>query len=184
MYIFNGLLFYNWRTMQNLDSTLVSMGHIAGPFGVRGWCWAHGDTQYADSLLDYQTWYLGQPEKWRQLAIEDIALNNKGIVVKFVGVDDRDAAFALRGLQIAVARADFPAPAEDEYYWSDLIGLRVENLKGESLGLVKELFATGANDVLVSATAEKEYLMPFVAAIVQKVNLAEKIVIVDWELDY
>jgi len=98
-------------------------------------------------------------------------------------VDERDAAYALRGQEISVARCELPPPDENEYYWSDLIGLTAVNREGMILGQVDSLMESGAHDVLV-IKGKREHLIPFVAAIVGKVDLAGGTIEVDWGEDY
>jgi len=133
------------------------------------------------------------------MVVETAKLHNDVIVVKLQGIDDRDAAFACKGKQIAVPREQLPEPDENEYYWSDLIGLRVKNSQGVDFGLITEVFETGANDVLVvkpdvvepnvaNADADKqkpqERLLPFVATVVLEVDLKAKTMLVDWDEDF
>lgn len=166
---------------------LVVMGYVRGAFGVQGWLKVHADTEYADSLFDYPVWWFAKPgaqATWVAHSVEDCALHTKALVAKLAGVNDRDQADALRGFQIAVARHELPPPAEDEYYWRDLIGLAVVNLAEESLGQVVRLMETGAHDILVARDAERERLIPFVQRYIIRVDLPAKRIVVDWELDY
>ena len=90
-----------------------------------------------------------------------------------------------------VSRASFPTAEPDEYYWVDLIGLTVVNLQGETLGTVTGLLDTGPHSVLRIAPGGDgaggeavERPVPFVAAYVNDVSLAERRITVDWGLDY
>lgn len=159
------------------------MGHIGVPFGVRGWVKIHAHTEYSDGLLEYPTWWLGRNGQWREVRVADSELHSKSLVVHLDGCDDRDAAAALRGNEIAVPRAALPEPAANEYYWSDLIGLSVLNAEQQVLGKVSELLETGANDVLV-VQGEREILIPFVPHVIQEVDLAAGVIRVDWGLDW
>lgn len=163
---------------------IVVMGQIGAPFGVRGWVHAYADTENPDSLMDYAVWRVGKPGGWQCYKVEEIELHAKSIVVKFEGIADRNAAAALRNAQIGVLRSELPEPEEGEYYWSDLIGLEVINLRGERLGEVAQLFATGANDILVVRDGETERLLPFVKSVVQSVDATDRKITVDWGLDY
>ena len=80
-------------------------------------------------------------------------------------------------------RGAFPAAQENEYYWADLIGLKVVNEQDEDLGTVSRVFGTGANDVLVVKN-ERERLIPFIGEVVKKVDLAGRVIRVDWGSDY
>jgi 16S rRNA processing protein RimM len=108
-----------------------------------------------------------------------------GIVAELPGVTDRDAAAALVGSEIGVARSALPPPAPGEYYWSDLEGLEVSTVEGVSLGTVSHLLATGANDVLVVRNADRERLIPFlVGQFVTEVDLEAGRVTVDWDPEF
>jgi 16S rRNA processing protein RimM len=113
------------------------------------------------------------------------------VVVTAEGLDDRNAAEALRGARVFVSRAAFPTPDTDEFYWVDLIGLDVVNREGQALGRVEDLLDTGPHCVLrcVAAPAEgdktgAERLIPFVSAYIDSVSLADRRIVADWGLDY
>lgn len=159
------------------------MGHVGVPFGVRGWVKLHAYTEYSDSLLDYPVWWVGKNGNWREVKVLDSEVHSKSLVVHLAGCDDRDAAAALRGSEIAVPRDALPKPAENEYYWSDLIGLNVLNVEQQSMGKVSGLLETGANDVLV-VQGERERLIPFVPQVIQEVDLAAGTIRVDWGMDW
>lgn len=167
-----------------LDSDLVIMGYVSGAFGVRGRVKIQASTEHVDSLLDYSTWWLGKDGKWKEVRYEDSAVQPKALVAKLEGVADRTQAEAMRGYQIAVPRSEFPEPEEDEFYWTDLIGLQVFNKEDILLGKVDSLLESGANDLLVVNDGSKKRLIPFVNAIVLEVSLEDKRILVDWGVDY
>jgi 16S rRNA processing protein RimM len=112
-----------------------------------------------------------------------------GIVAWAEGIDDRSAAEALRGARVFMARSDFPATTDGEYYWVDLIGLAVENRAGQPLGTVRDLLTTGPQTVLVldgEVVDGKpvERMIPFVAAFIDQVDLAGRRIVADWQPDY
>lgn len=112
------------------------------------------------------------------------------VVATAEGLDDRNAAEALKGSRVFVSRSAFPTPDEGEFYWIDLIGLDVVNPQGEALGRVTDLIDTGPNSVLRlegEAGADgkpTERLIPFVSAYILSVSLADKRIVADWGLDY
>lgn len=163
---------------------LVGMGFIAGSFGVRGWVRVVASTEYADSLLDYSTWWLGRDGKWTAYTVEDSNVQPKSLNAKLKGVESPEAAMTLKGCTVSVPRSAMPAAEEGEYYWADLIGMDVINRQDENLGRVDSLLQTGANDVLVVKDGATERLLPFVAAVVETVDLATKVIRVDWGLDF
>ena len=108
-------------------------------------------------------------------------------------VPDRNAAEALRGARVFIGRGSFPTPEPDEFYWVDLIGLAVVNRERERLGTVVGLIDTGPHSVLRvvpdvlpagMSSQEAERLIPFVGAYVDAVSLEQKLITVDWGLDY
>jgi len=159
------------------------MGRIAAPFGIKGWIKVQPYSEDPGTLMDFASWRLGRGEQQAHYSVEAVQDHGKALVAKLAGIDDRDAAYALRGQAISVAKRDLPPPEENEFYWSDLIGLTVVNREGAELGKVDSLMEGGANDLLVVKGA-REHLIPFVAAFVGKVDLAGGTIEVDWGEDY
>lgn len=169
---------------ESAPEDLISMGYVSGAFGVRGALKVVSDTQYADSLLDYSSWWLGDGVRWQHWEVVDVTVHPKHLVATLKGLDDRDVAESLRGKQVAVPRSAMPEPDDGEFYWADLIGVSVSNVQGEALGVIESLLATGANDVLVVRDGDTERLIPFVDSVVLKVDLETRQMQVDWGLDY
>ena len=113
----------------------------------------------------------------------DARVHGSAVVAQMQGSEDRDAAARLRGNEVAVPRSALPAAKDNEFYWADLIGLKVENVAGQDLGEVVRILETGANDVLV-VRGEREHLIPFVAVVVNDVDIANGVIRVDWGADY
>jgi 16S rRNA processing protein RimM len=161
----------------------VVMGRIAAPFGIKGWVKVQPFSEDPGTLMDFASWRVGRGEQQEHYSVEAIQDHGKALVAKLAGIDDRDAAYALRGQEISVAKSDLPPPQENEFYWSDLIGLKVVNREGIELGTVDSLMESGANDLLV-VKGTREHLIPFVAAFVGKVDVAGGTIEVDWGEDY
>lgn len=170
---------------------MVVMGHIVGPYGILGWIKVLPYTEYVDGLADYPAWWLGRGDgQWREVKVNECAVHGSVLTALLEHHSDRTAAARLKGLQVAVPRSQLPVlskSGKDGYYWSDLIGLEVVNLEGESLGKVTGLLETGANDVLqVQSLKEhgRERLIPFIAQVISRVDLSASRITVDWGLDY
>ncbi|MCU0840529.1 MAG: ribosome maturation factor RimM [Thiobacillaceae bacterium] len=162
---------------------MVVMGRVAAPYAVQGWVKVQPFTDYLDSLLDYPVWWLGRAGEWRAHRLLEGRPHTKVLLARLEGIDSREAAEDIQGMEIAVPRGELPPAEEGEYYWDDLIGLEVANTAGASLGRVQGLMETGAHDVL-RVRGERETLIPFTAPIVQSVDLAAGRIVVDWEADY
>jgi 16S rRNA processing protein RimM len=162
---------------------LVIMGRILAPRGIKGWLKIKTFSEEADALADFDVWWLKQGERWSQRNVEATELVHLGFSAKLEGVEDRNAAELMRGIEVAVSRGDLP-DHEDAIYWVDLIGLEVVNLAGEALGTVDSLMETGANDVLVVKSGDKNLLIPYTERTVHEVDLKVKRVVVEWQRDW
>ncbi|MDK4679552.1 ribosome maturation factor RimM [Kingella negevensis] len=162
----------------------VAMGYIKGVFGVRGWVKVQPSTEYIDSLLDYPEWRLVKDKDVQIVEVEAGKIAGDELQVKFSHIHDRDDAALLRGYTIEISRDSFAETEEDEYYWTDLVGMQVVNREGAQLGKVTKLMETGAHDVLVIRGESGDILIPFVSHYIDDVNKETKIITVDWGLDY
>lgn len=169
-------------TAEDTDRWVV-VGQINGFYGVRGWVKVFSQTAPREGIAAYKPLYLKRDGSWHPIVIAEGRLQGKGVVLKFEGIDDRDAAAALMGAELAVKRSQLPPTAADEYYWTDLVGLAVVNQDGVDLGTIDHLFETGANDVIV-VRGDRERLIPFVqGSVIKRVDLAARRMDVDWDAD-
>jgi len=182
----------------------VEVGRVVGAWGIKGLIRVQPFSKDPQALFSSRRWFIRPPESPGPRPASAAALppvlritqsreHGDSVVAGAQELADRNAAEALRGARVYIARSSFPTAAEGEYYWIDLIGLAVVNREGQALGTVVDLIDTGAHAVLrvqrAEATArtpeaEAERLIPFVAAYVDDVNLAERCITVDWGLDY
>lgn len=179
----------------------IEVGRVVDAWGVKGWIKVQPFASDPQALFSSRRWFVKPPEAAdiRQfgtkpaasfpslLKVTEAKEHGDGVVAQVQEVSDRTAAEALRGARLFVGRSSFPTADADEYYWVDLIGLSVLNRQGEALGTVVGLLDTGPHSVLRIQPAEpkaEERLVPFVAAYIDDVNLAEKRITVDWGLDY
>ena len=159
------------------------MGRIAAPFGIKGWVKVQPFSEDPGTLMDFESWRIGRGEQHKQYSVETSQDHGNALVAKLAGIDDRDAAYALRGQEISVERSHLPPPEANEFYWSDLIGLTAINREGVELGKVDSLMESGAHDLLV-IKGKREVLIPFVERFVGKVDIAAGRIEVDWGEDY
>jgi 16S rRNA processing protein RimM len=178
-----------------LPEDAVEVGRIADAWGVKGWFKVLTYSAHPEALFSSKEWFLLPTEKGPQvfsgvvsLSIQESKVHSDTVVANAIGLDDRNAAEALRGSRIFIARSCFPAAATDEYYWVDLIGLDVVNRQDESLGIVRELLSTGPQTVLVIEYLQDgkllERMIPFVSVYIDEVSLPSRRIRVDWQLDY
>lgn len=168
---------------------MIIMGRIVAPFGIQGWVKIH---PFGDDPLSWKKmpqWWLSPDDtaedaRWTAYKLTGCRAHGKSWIAAFDGVSDRTGAEALTRQFIAAPREAMPETGSNEYYWGDLIGLPVENEAGEALGTVTSLLSAGAHDVLQVTDGEDEHLIPFVAAYVLDVDLAERRIRVVWQKDW
>ena len=179
----------------DLPADAIEVGRILDAWGIKGWFKIQPYSADPEALFSSKDWYLAPTEKGpktfsgtRLLHVKESKTHAGSVVASSHQVPDRNAAEALRGARIFIARSSFPTPSDDEYYWVDLIDLQVVNREGVLLGTVRELLSTGPQTVLVvgyehdGATAER--MIPFVSAYVDAVDLPARRITVDWQPDY
>lgn len=160
------------------------MGRVAGLYGLRGWLKVYSYTEPRNGIIDYNPLYLEIGGQWWPINVEAGRVHGKGVIVKLADYDDRDAAAALIGCDIAVRRDQFPELESGEYYWADLEGLRVITVGGTELGTVDHLFKTGANDVMV-VKGNRERLIPFLRdQVIVDIDLEQGVMQVDWDPEF
>lgn len=126
-------------------------------------------------------WYLGEERQSYRLL--DGREQGHRIVAQLEGVSSREQADGCIGRIVSVPLETLPALPEGEYYWRQLEGLQAVTPSGALLGVVHHLFETGANDVLVIRRGGEEILVPYVPAVVGKVDLDKRLIELDWETD-
>ncbi len=188
----------------SLPGDAVELGRIQDAWGIKGWIRILPHSADTEALFAASQWFLQPPEArfargflafsgCVSVSVEEIKAHADGLVARLEGVNDRNAAEALKGARIYLSRSAFPATPDGEYYWVDLIGLDVVNREGAHLGVVRDLMPTGPHSVLVLEYTEQtsegveqvaERMIPFVAAYVDDVNQAERKITVDWQVDY
>ena len=184
----------------------IEVGRIVDAWGLKGWLKVQPFATDPQALFSSRRWYLKPSDKVgvvrpafpggnfpSLLKITEVKDHGELVVAQAREVPDRTSAEALRGARVFVGRASFPTAATDEFYWIDLIGLAVVNRQSERLGTVTGLLDTGPHSVLRVApdddaaqptAPEAERLIPFVAAYIDDVSLAQRLITVDWGLDY
>lgn len=171
------------RHMNDPDGAKVIVGQFGAAYGVRGWIHVKSYTEQPLHIVDYPEWWVNCRGEWRRVVVTEHKAHQHDLVVKLKNCDDRDQARVYTNLMIAVSRQSLPNLPDHEFYWTDLIGMNVLNLQGQILGQIDHLLKTGANDVLV-IKGEYPCLLPYTDHVVKSIDLENKILRVDWDLDY
>ena len=160
---------------------------MIGAFGVTGWVKVEPYTESNEALLDYRQWWVRPKSRteWRSMEVQSARLHGDSVIAQLAGIDDRDAALALKGSELGVPREALPAAGEGEIYWSDLVGLQVVNGEGRVLGRVQEIVEHGAHPLLqVVSESGATRLIPYVSAVVDALDVERGRIEVDWGEDY
>ncbi|MEI6744504.1 MAG: ribosome maturation factor RimM [Methylococcaceae bacterium] len=164
---------------------LLHVGKISGVFGIKGWVKIFSFTNHREDILKYSPWLLRKNDATQSAEVIVGQLQSKGVVAQLKGITDRNDAEALIGWDIFIDHAKLPPAKPDEYYWSDLVGLQVENTEGVTLGVIDSLLETGANDVIIVQDKERQHAIPFIQPqVVLEIDLAARKMRVDWDADF
>ncbi len=160
----------------------IIVGKINGFHGVKGFIKVFSESRPREGILDYSRFFMKRQGDWKILEVEVGQKHSKHILLKFKGYDSRDAVEPLLGTELFIERADMPELEDGSVYWTDLYGLKVINHDNVELGIIDDIFETGANDVIAVKSAKGEILIPFsLEYIIMEINLEEGYVQVDWD---
>src|SRR5512134_1470918 len=152
------------------------MGRVAGTYGVRGWIRVDAPQE---ALGACRTWWIGGSS----YAVEQVKEHSGALLAQLGGLKNREAAQKLKGSKVFVQREALPPPQAGHYYLADLVGLEVVNERGEALGVVKRWVFNGAQDVMELA-GDRTRLVPWIPAVVRKVDLLQRRIEVEWGADW
>ena len=157
------------------EDSLILIGRIRSPAGLRG-------ELHVELLSDVP----GRFDAGQEVliggaphSIQRARSTNKGLLVKFRGVDSRQDAEQLRDEPVFIGDEHAHPPPPGSYFHYQLIDMRVVTAGGDELGLITDILQTGANDVYVVKGAEKETLVPALADVVKSVDTERGVMIVD-----
>ena len=157
----------------------ICLGQIGAPHGVRGEVRLHSFTANPTAIATYGPL---ETEDGRVFKIESLRPAKHAFVAKLSGVADRDTAERLAMTKLYVPRERLPEPGEaNEFYHADLIGLRAVDNTGRECGTVVAVHNFGAGDLieLQPPDGARTELLPFDAATVPEVNIADGYLIVE-----
>jgi 16S rRNA processing protein RimM len=181
-----------------LPADAVEVGRILDAWGLKGWFKVLPHSASPEALFSCKRWFLQPNQRGASpftgtvvMPIREAKEHGDSVVACATESMAREVAQSLKGARIFVPRSSFPSTQEDEFYWVDLMGLEVSNRQGQPLGTVTDLMSTGAQTVLVltqpnpqDSAKPLERMIPFVSAYVDKVDLASRTILVDWQADY
>lgn len=156
----------------------VCVAAVATAHGVRGALKLRCFTEHPEDVAAYGPLFDRQGRHLFEIAIVGHAKD--GVIAKAAGIDDRDAAEALRGTELFVPRSALPDPDEDEFYYEDLQGLIAVSVDGDRIGIVKQVANFGAGDLIeITGDDGVAHFFPFDKATVPTVDLAKGLLAIE-----
>ncbi|MGI9345407.1 MAG: ribosome maturation factor RimM [Gammaproteobacteria bacterium] len=172
---------------ENDTSSWIALARIGRPHGLKGWVRIHTITEQSKSIRKYRTfWLLGKQPPF-QIEATGFALSGSHLIAVFSHCSSREQAESLLCNQwLHVPKQDLPKPAAGEYYWYELIGLKVLTHAGVALGIVENLIETGAQDVLVIRNgSEQKLLIPWAVSHLNiEVDRDKGEIKLDWDAEW
>jgi 16S rRNA processing protein RimM len=164
--------------MIDLDE-LIPVGKISATHGIKGLLKLYSYSGNIESLLSSNTVFLkGKSGVTEEFALRSVTAHASGFILKLDDFGDIDQVQPLVGRELCLKRSQLPEPADDEYYWRDLIGLTVITDHGFVLGPIADIFETGSSDIYVVRGNSKEYLIPAIADVITEIDIPGKRMII------
>lgn len=150
----------------------LRVGKIVNTQGIRGDVRVIPLTDYINRFGDLKYVYLND-EKLIKQEIESVSYHKSFVLLKFRGIDSMSDAEKLKDNYILVDRRNAVKLPEGRYFICDLIGLKVYDIGGGSLGEIVDVISTGSNDVYVTRMDDREILIPALKTVVMDINIEE-----------
>ncbi len=150
---------------------------ILGPFGIHGEAKCSIETDIPENITKQAGFFLRKGNRRIYMEVEYIRPHHRSYIVKFKGLDTPEAVKFFKGWFLEVRYQDLVPLEEGEHYWFELIGLKVFTKKGEFVGILEEIMATGAHDVYVIRDGDREVLVPSVFT--ERIDTEEGVMVID-----
>ena len=167
------------------ENSLLAIGKIVGIHGIKGNIKVLPYVESIDVFKTCASVLLRSPRDGAGQVVEQTceivwAKPHKRIIMMAVkGIETCEAAETLVGFELYIDRLYLPELEDDEYYWSDLIGLTVFSTDNRILGRIVSVFETGSNDVYVVKDGSHEILVPALSSVVLEIDLEKSVMRVD-----
>lgn len=159
---------------------LCIIGKILRPYGLKGQICVKPITDFVNRFKKLKRVYVGDnPIEVEEHYIVSSFLHNEEVILKFKNINDRTAAELFSGKFIYIPEEELLPLPEGFYYVHDLIGLKVYDVNGRKIGVITDVWLLPANDVYVVESKGKEILIPAISEVVKKVDLENKMVIIE-----
>lgn len=159
-----------------MEKNLFPIGRVVKPHGIKGKMKVEYFGEDLRRFVSYREIFIedekGRPESYEIL---EASPHPPRLILRLKGIEKIEQAQPLIGKTILVEREAFPGLEKGEYYWADLLGMKVETREGKQIGKVREIFATGAHDVYVVEGKRGEISLPAIGEVILDIDLAKRV---------
>jgi len=154
-----------------LSGKLLLLGKVIRPHGLGGilrvWSYARSEASFLDAGEIILKTVSGEAHDHRILSVKP---HKNILLMQLEGVESLEHAEEFRGAEVLI-RSEAITREEGEYFWHELIGLKVFLDTGEYLGVISRIIAAGGNDIYVVGVGEKEIFVPATYEVVREIDL-------------
>ena len=157
----------------------LEVGQIVNTFGIKGEVKVMPFTDDITRFDDLEKVYVKTKKEEKLYKIQNVRYHKNMVLIKFENIETPEQAELLRNAFLEIDREDAIPLEEGTYYIADLIGMEVYSDDGNKLGIVEDIYNTGANDIyVVKNDLGKQILLPGIKEVIKEVNLdTEKITV-------
>lgn len=154
---------------------LILIGHVIRPQGLTGLLRIVSYAQSSETFLEAGSVFLNKGQnEFEESKVVSIRPHGSVYLLRLSALNSVDQAEVFRGAEILIRKDSLIKKDEDEFFYYELLGLNVYLITGQYLGVLKEIFPTGSNDVYVVRNQEKEFLIPAVHEVIKEINIPQK----------
>jgi 16S rRNA processing protein RimM len=163
-----------------MEADLLTIGRILRPHGIRGQVRILPLTAFPERFRNVRRVFVGTRDRHQAREVTEVSIQGRFVILGLSGIDDRDAAEALRGLEVMIPESERTELPDGHYFVYELVGIECYRSDGSLAGRVTDVMQTAANDVFVVEGTDGVHLVPGVKAIVKEIDLQAKRMVVDW----
>ncbi|NLA74565.1 MAG: 16S rRNA processing protein RimM [Deltaproteobacteria bacterium] len=154
------------------SETLLLVGKVIKPHGVKGLLNVWSYSREIGSFLHSETvFFKKEHQEPVEYTVLDVSPHKNRFLMRVKGVESFEDADDLRGSGILIEKKHLVKNSDDEFYWFELINMKVYLDSGRYLGAIKEIIPTGSNDVFVVREDDSEFLIPAIHDVIEKIDL-------------
>jgi len=159
-----------------MEKNLFPIGRVVKPHGVKGKMKVEYFGEDLHRFFSYREIFIEtETSGLKSYEILEIIPQPPRLIVRLRGIEKVEEIEPLIGKKILIDKEALPELEEGEYYWVDLLGIKVETREGKRIGKVKEIFPTGSHDIYVVEGKRGEIFLPAIEEVIQSINLEKKV---------